>query len=211
MAFDCLDCNRIFYSEHAIESHCEAKYHRRSYGWYCDLCDRTFSTERGLEQHCETATAHRTCDVCNRTFDTVDGYELHCERSLQHRQRLRAQQRPVECPICERTFNSPSAYAQHIESGSHGVNRHQITRAVQSLKVIPKVTLDVHPAFQSGVARVETLDKYLPALSPGPPEESRVAPSAGPPDTAALNLGVSTFYVNACHICMRTFRTIFAL
>ena len=44
-----------------------------------------------------------------------------------------------KCPLCLSYFPSPSAVAHHIESGCHGVTRHQVSHAVKSLDIVPSI------------------------------------------------------------------------
>jgi uncharacterized Zn-finger protein len=45
----------------------------------------------------------------------------------------------AKCPFCPSYFTSPSAVAHHIESGCHGITRHQVTHAVKSLNIVPSI------------------------------------------------------------------------
>ena len=50
-------------------------------------------------------------------------------------------QEDAKCPFCPRYFSSPSAVAHHIESGCHGITRHQVTHAVKCLNIVPNICI----------------------------------------------------------------------
>ena len=71
------------------------------------------------------------CATCNRSFGDQSALNNHTE-ALHHRGSLKHS----KCPFCPAYFSSPSAVAQHIESGRHGITRHQVTHAVKSLDIV---------------------------------------------------------------------------
>ncbi|KAH6884303.1 hypothetical protein BKA70DRAFT_1339598 [Coprinopsis sp. MPI-PUGE-AT-0042] len=134
MGFECGNCERRFYSDNAMESHCRATGHSRI--WYCDPCDRWFRSEHGLENHLLYAAAHAIrydcldcgrnfrfedalfshckakghrwrwyCDLCDREFKTEDGLEKHCNSAVAHR----------TCDPCNRVFDTVSGYETHCD------------------------------------------------------------------------------------------------
>ncbi|KAF5377733.1 hypothetical protein D9757_009369 [Collybiopsis confluens] len=52
--------------------------------------------------------------------------------------------RDIRCPLCSETFKMVSAIAQHVESGAcrSGVNRHTVTRVVQSLDLARPIAIN---------------------------------------------------------------------
>ena len=90
---------------------------------------------------------------------------------------------------CRRTFGTPSAVAQHVESGYHGINRHQVTAAVQSLKIAPAIT-------------VRQSIEAPPSARSQQPHSSSV--------WYTIPLACNS-YACKCHICHRTFRSMIAL
>ena len=92
----------------------------------------------------------------------------------------------VGCIVCPKKFKSPSAIAQHLESGKHGINRHQVAAAVKSLNIIPTITLK----------RIEA-----PTASSSPPAIVRFFATP------------QTFngFAFECHICHKMFRSLFSL
>ena len=86
------------------------------------------------------------------------------------------------CNFCPRKFGSPSAYAQHLESGTHGVSRHQVTRAVHSLQIIPPIA--IVQAVELPTARVMAIEERgehgMDIDAPEPPtvEPSSVVPGS---------------------------------
>lgn len=124
-------------------------------------CGRKFFSWNAWDQHTENAASHRTCNICNVVFGSVERFDKHWEKK-----HVVKAPKLVDCSFCSRRFKSPSAYAQHIESGIHRVSRHQVTRAVQMLRVVPQITLA--PPLQlrpTTTSRIEPLYEYAPETS----------------------------------------------
>ena len=92
------------------------------------------------------------------------------------------------CPFCPSYFKSPSAVAQHIESGCHGITRHQVTHAVKNLDIIPSICV---------THRIE-------GARPTPPPPTSVRYYVASP--SAFN---GRAY--ACFLCQRMFRSLSSL
>ncbi|RXW20953.1 hypothetical protein EST38_g4901 [Candolleomyces aberdarensis] len=112
---------------------------------------------------------------------------------------------------------APSAYAHHLESGVHGISRHQVTAAVQMLGIVPPITIspsiglettyliagadhdfqaqpgtESHTDLNRGGAAFPSPDAGATEVVPGPPLghaelESSVV-AVTPPSTLNLNL-----------------------
>jgi hypothetical protein len=93
----------------------------------------------------------------------------------------------AKCPFCPSYFILPSAVAQHLESGCHGITRHQVTHAVKSLDIVPSICIA----------------KTIEGASPTPPTTTIHYFVASP----------SSFNGNAyaCFICQRMFQSLFSL
>ncbi|RXW12486.1 hypothetical protein EST38_g13367 [Candolleomyces aberdarensis] len=160
--------SRHFKDEGAYEQHCANSAAHRAV--YCDLCDVQFDDEDEFDEHCRYDAAHRTCNICNAVCATVERYEKHMAKvhggSHQH---------PIDCNFCDKCFKTPSAFAQHVESGVHGVSRHQVTKAVQMLRVVPQITLTPTIEFDS-TSRIEQFEpegqRDVELESGGSPSES---------------------------------------
>jgi hypothetical protein len=90
--------------------------------------------------------------------------------------------RNLSCIVCPRPFSTPSAIAQHLESGRHGISRHQVTTAIHSLSIIPAISL---------TRRITTSNQYSVSF--------RATPHA------------FNGYAYECHICHRMFRSMGSL
>jgi uncharacterized C2H2 Zn-finger protein len=97
------------------------------------------------------------------------------------------QRRGIKCLACPKEFKAPSAIAHHLESGRHGVNRHQITAAVQALDIIPTISLKRRINAPGTIVGVPTLIRYL-----------------------ATPLAFNGFAYE-CHICHSMFRSLSSL
>jgi hypothetical protein len=94
--------------------------------------------------------------------------------------------RRVSCFVCPKGFNAPSAIAHHLESGRHGINRRQVTAAIQALNIVPTISLN-RRIKAPGSTSVSTFIRYY----------------ATP---RAFN-----GFAYECHICHSTFRSLFSL
>ena len=92
----------------------------------------------------------------------------------------------AKCQFCPSYFASPSAVAHHIESGCHGITRHQVTHVVKSLHIVPNICIA----------------KRIEGASPTPPTTIRYY-AASP----------SSFNgrAYACFLCQRVFRSLSSL
>jgi len=76
-------------------------------------------------------------------------------KTLQHANSRVHQARDIGSPICNKKFKVPSAIALHIESGAcHNITRHQVTKAVQSLKIAATISLSHRIEYPSGSAHI---------------------------------------------------------
>ena len=94
--------------------------------------------------------------------------------------------RDAKCPFCPSYFRSPSAVAHHIESGCHGITRHQVTHAVKSLNIVPNICIA----------------KRIEGASPTPPTTIRYYVAS----PSSFN---GRAY--ACFLCQRMFRSLSSL
>lgn len=70
--------------------------------------------------------------------------KVHCEKKF-------------PCPFCSTKFRLASAVANHLESGCHGVTRHQITAVAHGLKIIPNIVI---------TPRIQEPGQLIPTPSP---------------------------------------------
>jgi len=77
------------------------------------------------------------CTLCNRSFVSKSALNKHIRKTSGHASGLPE----AKCPFCPSCFVSPSAVAQHIESGCHGITRHQVTHVVKSLDIVPNICI----------------------------------------------------------------------
>ncbi|KAL9712286.1 hypothetical protein Ac2012v2_005363 [Leucoagaricus gongylophorus] len=124
MTYQCLDCNRIFTSIGAIQSHSRAKGHGIP---ECGLCDRIFVDEHALDQHREAV--HVFCTPCNRSFRTSAAYQQHLANSSAHQfdsdtktvtnsSESDVSEAETYCYSCNRSFVSNSALNNHLSYSS---------------------------------------------------------------------------------------------
>lgn len=141
--------------------------------------------------------------------------DQHCATSLKHRKSIR-------CHFCNRVFASPSAYAQHVESGIHGINRHQVTRAVHSLRVVPTITLPTQtwlagiPSSRPAIIEVQALSaathQSRRSILPSNLTVATVSNAPAWTYTTYIATGFSGLGIPyACHFCRQTFRSVHAL
>ncbi|KAF8804458.1 hypothetical protein BYT27DRAFT_7193927, partial [Phlegmacium glaucopus] len=121
-----------------VQSHCNAKRHRFSIS-KCHQYDRQFTNDYALQQHRQNSPHHCKkpyhCVTCTRSFGDQSAPNQHYRTSSAHRSR------GAKCPFCPSYFKSPSAVAYHIESGCHGITRHQVTHAVKRLDIVPDICI----------------------------------------------------------------------
>ncbi|KAH8823717.1 hypothetical protein DL96DRAFT_235611 [Flagelloscypha sp. PMI_526] len=133
----CPVCQRVFVNTQALNQHLSsATLHRgEREERYCQFCDREFVNAQSLWQHRSSSHNHHWCYKCPKDFPSVDMLTQH--NSTVHKVN------DLKCPLCSQMFAAPSAIAQHIESGgcSSKITRHHVTRAVQSLKISPTITV----------------------------------------------------------------------
>ncbi|XP_006458908.1 hypothetical protein AGABI2DRAFT_115875 [Agaricus bisporus var. bisporus H97] len=118
MSYECLDCDRIFASAPAVQSHARAKGHSLP---ECEDCDRIFINKDALTNHLKYSSLHGYCEDCNRFFSTQSAYEQHVADSPLHRPRHC-------CEDCGRQFASDNAYEQHLADSP----RHQYSSSDDS-------------------------------------------------------------------------------
>ncbi|RXW20951.1 hypothetical protein EST38_g4903 [Candolleomyces aberdarensis] len=99
---------------------------------------------------------------------------------------------PVSCKFCDREFGSPSAYAHHLESGVHGISRHQVTQAVQMLGIVPQITVSPSIGFAT-TSLLSGVDDILegPHAQPGTEHDIRDHGHAASPEPGATSVGES--------------------
>ncbi|KIK69147.1 hypothetical protein GYMLUDRAFT_53628 [Collybiopsis luxurians FD-317 M1] len=104
---------------------------------FCHPCNRLFNDSASYLQHLAASSRHNWCFVCSRDFGSSQALAQHSNSQV-HRSR------DITCPLCSESFKMVSAIAQHIESGGcHSkINRHTVTRAVQSLNLIPTISIN---------------------------------------------------------------------
>lgn len=66
--FECIDCDRYFGSQQAVNQHMDALDHWG--GYPCDDCSDTFSDEKNLREHEEVK--HFYCSPCDQYFQSYD-------------------------------------------------------------------------------------------------------------------------------------------
>ncbi|KAF8804445.1 hypothetical protein BYT27DRAFT_7169914 [Phlegmacium glaucopus] len=187
MPYSCSSCNRSFKSLQGVQSHCNAKRHRFSVS-KCHQCDRQFMNDHALQQHRQDSPHHRKrnnykpyhCATCTRSFGDQSALNQHYRTSSAHLLQ------DAKCPFCPSYFTSPSAVAHHVESGCHGITRHQVTHAVKCLDVVPNICI---------TQRIE-------GASPTPPATVRYY-------VASLSAFNGRAY--ACFLCRRMFRSLHSL
>ncbi|KAF9546885.1 hypothetical protein CPC08DRAFT_823720 [Agrocybe pediades] len=138
----CGICGKVFKQEGALKSHAasRAKAHMI---WKCDKkpCTEAFFTGAALDKHkrkkhASTNTAPQAQRASNEVNIRTPVTPTPPASAFQHAEG------PFECVLCAGTFELPSAVAHHLESGCHEhLNRHHVTVAVKSLKVIPQITV----------------------------------------------------------------------
>ncbi|KAF6758829.1 hypothetical protein DFP72DRAFT_162220 [Ephemerocybe angulata] len=174
----CGDCNSIFPTVAALNTHCFATGHRGGGGsgpWVCEPCKKEFLSAIEYRKHIK-ARWHG---------------KIGCE-----------------VPECPRRFKKPSGYASHLESGHHAINRHQVAQAVHLLQVVPPITIDTPTEFMAkhGIEFIPDQDyeaeprptvvdeegiasdpaSFLPGPPLGPREEEASAVAAVEPSSTAL-------------------------
>ncbi|KAH6880839.1 hypothetical protein BKA70DRAFT_1343012 [Coprinopsis sp. MPI-PUGE-AT-0042] len=200
MIFECGNCDRRFYSDHAIESHCRATGHSRI--WYCDPCDREFRSEDGLENHLLYSAAHAMqhdcldcgrnfrhrwrwyCELCDREFNTEDGLEQHCYTAIAHR----------TCNKWDRVFDTVPGYENHC---AKSMKHRQPERANQSMHCHLGDRVFKSPSayaqhVQSGVHNVSrhNTTRAAHSLRATPPVTLPMQFNTFPPSTPHINLRV---------------------
>jgi len=108
--------------------------HTRYKPFPCALCNRSFGAQDALNNHIQAL--HYWCFTCSRSFPSHNALKQHYQTSSAHDESPMA-----KCPFCPSSFLSPSAVAHHIESGCHGITRHQVTHAVKSLDIVPSICI----------------------------------------------------------------------
>jgi len=102
---------------------------------FCTSCARWFVSREGLTQHLANSSKHNWCFICSRDFSSAAALDQHSSSRVH-------KSRDLNCPLCSKSFKIPSAIALHIESGAcHNINRHQVTAAVHSLKIVPTISI----------------------------------------------------------------------
>ncbi|KAF8905741.1 hypothetical protein CPB84DRAFT_1705354, partial [Gymnopilus junonius] len=125
----------------------------------CKQCVRQFSSPKALKVHLGSSSKHKKhniknekCPVCSRMFKSKTGLAQH-RSSLAHFK----SQAKLNCPVssCKKEFKVPSAIAHRVESGCHGINRHQVTAAVHRMN-IPDISVKRITGYSSPNATLET-------------------------------------------------------
>ncbi|KIK69146.1 hypothetical protein GYMLUDRAFT_214163 [Collybiopsis luxurians FD-317 M1] len=104
---------------------------------FCQPCNRFFRNSASYFQHLAASSRHNWCFICSRDFSSSQALAQHSNSQV-HRPR------DIRCPLCSESFKMVSAIAQHIESGAcHSrIDRHAVTRAVQSLDLMPTISIN---------------------------------------------------------------------
>ncbi|KAF9459146.1 hypothetical protein BDZ94DRAFT_1300714 [Collybia nuda] len=129
--------------------------------FFCAKCNYIFAGAAALKSHYVNSPVHNWCFDCVRDFATTEALNQHSSTKSHKRGKSRnlsqqlsptsqdsspsKRKKPV-CTFCGKKFGSPAAMAMHVESGRHGITRHQVTAAVHNLQTVPAISL----APQSG-------------------------------------------------------------
>jgi len=150
----CEVCERLFVHENALNQHLENSSSHQDASEddesdfsegdqeytnddppFCSSCNRRFVDGMGLYQHLSASLKHNWCFICSRDFSSNVALAQHLSSRVH-------KARDLKCPLCSKAFKTPSAIALHIESGAcHNIDRHLVTAAVHSLKVVPTISI----------------------------------------------------------------------
>ena len=153
--YQCYTCGKVFSSEQAVESHCEAKQHSfwacdkcsdefyngddllvhtdEEHSHYCSVCDRLFGDAKALLQHIKSSRAHFYCDECQRSFVDQEALDQHLETSKTHK---------VSCPHCKEIL-SKTQHAQHFCT-KHQFKCQQCHKSFESLALLQSHIQSTH-------------------------------------------------------------------
>jgi len=156
--YECRQCNRQFMDDHALQQHKQnSPNHRRYKPYPCAACNRSFGDQQALNNHIQAL--HYWCHTCARSFVSRNSLNQHYKTSTAH------PSRDAKCPFCPSYFTSPSAVAHHIESGCHGITRHQVTHAVKSLDIVPSICITKRIEGASTPTHPTTIKYYVASPS----------------------------------------------
>ncbi|KAF9807915.1 hypothetical protein IEO21_08032 [Rhodonia placenta] len=101
----CIQCDRYFVNEGALEQHDSAKHY-----FECPTCDDVYNSKDDLDEH--RADEHNCCVECARNFQSQQNLQTHLKSSA-HRDRT------LPCPgrKCTKRFISGAGLLLHLESG----------------------------------------------------------------------------------------------
>ncbi|KIY64141.1 hypothetical protein CYLTODRAFT_113225 [Cylindrobasidium torrendii FP15055 ss-10] len=139
-----IECGRIFATAPQLQQHMkdtghrhEAKYDSQFDGYdtfRCKRCVLYFESKADMDTHLDRM--HNWCFECARGFKSTAHRDQHKD-SIAHKPRT------IKCALCPQLFKEPSSVALHVESGecTAGLDRRQVTQAVQALKVRPSILI----------------------------------------------------------------------
>ncbi|KAF8629323.1 hypothetical protein AX15_003506 [Amanita polypyramis BW_CC] len=189
----CYQCDRVFSDEMALSQHVYARHRTPTY--YCHQCTKVFADEFALNQHLRDSPAHKqVLRVVSYTSRDSNTYCHICEKEFstpsdlqRHNASPVHRPRVIDCFVCPSSFKTPSALAHHMESSCRNLpfNRHEVTSVIQGLNIIPSISL------RSAIE--------------GPGVAARPLITYRATGTSFNGNGYQ------CHICSRTFHSLYSL
>lgn len=109
---NCPECNELFTSMHALDSHCTIHAGKRLFK--CSVCLKEFSRSAHLKRHemSHSELKPYSCDICTKRFNRRDHLNQHMK--------LHSRAQEYECDICKRPFSRPDHLIRH-KANKHGV------------------------------------------------------------------------------------------
>ncbi|PPJ51507.1 hypothetical protein CBER1_07961 [Cercospora berteroae] len=121
-SYECVDCDRAFASQRALDHHLESAGHAAATLAALDRANETESAAAAQALAAAKEEESLRCEQCQRDFKSLQGFKDH-KASVKHKPLSK-----LGCPLsakCKKHFASPSALLLHLESGAckSGMNR----------------------------------------------------------------------------------------
>lgn len=121
--FSCDQCERMFYSKHALGIHVRSKHNMLSIP--CEVCGKTYPSKFKLDLHVESEhlkTNHELeCEICSKKYPTRHKLLLH-----QYKHRIGEEKRKCTVEGCCVTFSHLSSLKIHLQTEHEGKRFHCI-------------------------------------------------------------------------------------